>query len=1070
MSFDLGSAVGVLTLDTTGFSRGLQTAQQGFRQFLDGTNSVSDRITGLGSVFTNVGTKMTLGITAPLAGFGAMAVKEASQFESAMANVASTMGATADEWANGSERLNALEEAIREAGRTTEWTATQAADAMNYMLMSGMDYTQAIEDLPYFLNLATASGMDLARATDVITDAMAALGIATTADNVEHFGDVLVRTSQKSNTSVAQLGDALLQIGPTARDFSGGIEEVSTMLGLLANQGTKGAEAGTILRNVLSGLNGATKKGAKEMEALGIEVYDTATGDMRPMIDIMQDLNVALEDASKEERFKVLKNIFNIYNVAGARSLMAQSVTNIEQLIALFEDAGMSSDEAAAMIDKMAQAYAEAGQDTDKYNEIINSMGLSAEQTEVALGGISAVIEGQSSIWSDLANEVANADGAMQNVVDIRLDTLEGQAKILKSAFSDFAIAVGKVLIPYIEQLVNKGQELFTWLGGLDEETKDLIVKAGLLVAALGPALSIFGGLVKNITPLIPLFTKVVGALGKVIGVFKLVPTPINIVIGLATALYLAYKNNFLGFADLVNTMWKNVKDGFIKAGEAISNFIQDGAKLFEDLKKSWDDFIAYAPEIPKQFIAGLVNGFKNGWQNVKDTVRNLFNSIVTTSEEALDEHSPSRKAHQIGLYWDMGMAQGIMEGTNLLENGMGYITSIFDNAGDSIADTFQEVGQKGSQQLYSAFAENTVKTLALFQKERDSRIALMKEGTEANVQQIQKEISATQQAYSIKMQLYQAEYNAKIRLIDEQYSAEVEAIQEQIDAIDALNEAEDRQKAEDKYNAEVAKKIAAIDAAEDEIKKQELIAELEEYQEERRQTLIRQDRADQQKALRQSMSDAQKRVQAQKDALQEELEAKQQALQQQRDAELMYMQQMQKLLEEDLALRKELAEVQKEMEVEQERLTTGKLSEEEKKQSQNNLSELQKREKNIKDSMNRNQTEFQNFTPKLQKIGDAYGSVLYQGISSTEGKITNYLDYLLQKAQDVIRKMQEAASAAGEAQSAVADYNYEVANSPAAYSADTGNTYNFYSNERLTEAEISRQFRKQQQDLALGF
>lgn len=1069
MSFDLGSAVGVITLDTSGFSSGIRTARQGLSQFLNDSLDMSTRITGLGDAFTNVGTKMTKAITLPLAGIATYAVKSASDFESAMANVAATAGMTAEQVASGVDSYKALEEAAREAARTTAWTATEAADALNYMIMSGMDYKQAIEDLPYFLNLATAGSMDLARVTDVVTDAMAALGIETTAANVEHFGDVLVRVSQKSNTSVAQLGDALLSIGPTARDLAGGINELAVEYGLLANQGIKGSEAGTILRNVLAGLNERTDKAAQLFQDLGFSAYDAATGDLRPLEEVFIDLNNAMADMSSKERFDNLKTIFGIYNVAGARSLMVQTVQNTEQLAKLFEDVGMTAEDSTLMIHKMQETYKRAGGDMDKYTEAIQNMGLSSEQAEIALGGMQVLITDGASVWQQLKEDVEGASGAMQSVVDIKLQTLEGQVDLLKSAFSDFAITIGQVLIPYVLELVKKGQQLFTWLNNLDDSTKDIVVKIGLAVAAAGPLLSIFGGLTTNITKLIPVMTTVVKGFEAAYKVFGKIPGPLGIVIGLATALFTAYQTNFLGFQDLVNNLWQAIKSGFGNMQTAITDFIHNAVKLKDDFVSAWKDFVEYAPQIPKQFIDGLIGGFKSGWENVKSTVKNLFNSLIKTSEDTLEIHSPSRRAAQIGMYWDMGLAQGLTQGQSLVDDGIDYIVSIFENAGDSIIDTFQQVGRKGSQQLYSGFAENVTKTLALFQRERDQRISMMTQGTDANIAQMQKEISATKNAYDIKMQLYNAEYQARMRLLDTQLSEEQEALQAQIDAIDAMNEAEDRAEAEDKYNLEVVKRQAEIDAMEDEAEKLEKIAELEEYKAQRLKALARQDRSDQQKALRQQMNDAQKRVQAQKAALEEELAAKQQALAQQRDAEIAYMNKMMELLQQDLALRKELAETQTKIKSEQEKLATGKLKDEEKKQVQNNLSTLQQKEKDIKSSLLRNETEFKSFTPKLKQIGDSYGTVLYQGISSTEKQITNYMDYLLQKANDVIARMQQAARAAGEAQSAVADYNYEVANAPAVYSGG-GDTYNFYSNERLTEAEISRQFRATQKDLALGF
>lgn len=234
------------------------------------------------------------------------AISVGMDFESGMSQVAATMGMTTQEIAGGSEAYTKLENAAKEAGNTTRFSATQAAEALNYMALAGYDADKAVETLPTVLNLAAAGGMDLATASDMVTDSMSALGDK--AGTTESFVDKMAKTSQKSNTSVQQLGEALLTVGGTAKSLAGGVTEANTVLGIFADSGTKGAEGGTALRNVILSLTAPTDTAKKKMQELGLEVFD-ANGNMRPLNETFQDLNGILGDMTQGEQTEVLNTI-----------------------------------------------------------------------------------------------------------------------------------------------------------------------------------------------------------------------------------------------------------------------------------------------------------------------------------------------------------------------------------------------------------------------------------------------------------------------------------------------------------------------------------------------------------------------------------------------------------------------------------------------------------------------------------------------------------------------------------------------------------------------------------------
>ena len=279
------------------------------------------------------------------------AVGVGSDFESGMTLVAATMGITTEEIAAGSEEFDKLQKAAKEAGATTQFSATQAAEALNYMALAGYDADKSIETLPTVLNLAAAGGMDLATASDMVTDSMSALGDA--AGTTEGFVDKMAKTSQKSNTSVQQLGEAILTVGGTAKNLAGGVVEMNTVLGIFADNGVKGAEGGTALRNVILSLTAPTDKAKKQMEALGLQVFD-ANENMRPLNETFNDLNGILGTMTQGEQTEVLNSIFNKVDLKSVNALLANSGERFDELSGYISDCdGAAADMAATMNDNL---------------------------------------------------------------------------------------------------------------------------------------------------------------------------------------------------------------------------------------------------------------------------------------------------------------------------------------------------------------------------------------------------------------------------------------------------------------------------------------------------------------------------------------------------------------------------------------------------------------------------------------------------------------------------------------------------------------------------------------------
>lgn len=279
--------------------------------------------TGLGKMVSGIKTGMKAATAAAAAG-AAACVKVGADFESAMALVAATMGIE-----QVGEDFEKLSRAAEEAGATTKYSAAEAAEALNYLALAGYSAEKSAAALPVVLDLAAAGGLELGYASDVVTDAMSALGVE--CEELTGFVDEMARTSQKSNTNIAQLGEGILTVGATARDLAGGTVELSTVLGILADNGIKGAEGGTALRNMILSLSAPTDKAAELMDGLGLAVFD-ANGKLRPLNEVFCDLDDILSELTDKEKINVLNTIFNKVDLKSANAFLANCGQRFDEL------------------------------------------------------------------------------------------------------------------------------------------------------------------------------------------------------------------------------------------------------------------------------------------------------------------------------------------------------------------------------------------------------------------------------------------------------------------------------------------------------------------------------------------------------------------------------------------------------------------------------------------------------------------------------------------------------------------------------------------------------------------
>lgn len=309
--------------------------------------ATGEKLKSAGSSISEVGKKL-MPVTAAVGGLGTAAVTTAADFESAMSQVQATMGITKDSMSQVDGQtvntMSTLSELAKKMGAETAFSAKECAEALNYLALAGYDTQQMCDTLPTVLNLAAAGGIDLASASDMVTDAMSALGMGV--DEAEMMVDQMAKTASTTNTSVAQLGEGILTIGATAKSVKGGTAELNTALGILANNGIKGAEGGTHLRNVILSLQNPTDKAAASMEKLGVDVYDSE-GNMRSLNDILGDLNRSMDGMTSAEKSNIISTIFNKTDLASVNALLANTGSTWDDLQQSIIDSGGAAQQMA---------------------------------------------------------------------------------------------------------------------------------------------------------------------------------------------------------------------------------------------------------------------------------------------------------------------------------------------------------------------------------------------------------------------------------------------------------------------------------------------------------------------------------------------------------------------------------------------------------------------------------------------------------------------------------------------------------------------------------------------------
>lgn len=692
------SITGDTRLDTSGFTKGISSMT------VAAGNLISDLVKTAGS---------------KLAGLAQSSVSVGMNFDASMSQVAATMGTTVDQ-------IQSLTDTAKEMGSTTKFTATQAADALNYLALAGYDANKAAEVLPSVLNLAAAGGMDLAYASDLVTDAMASLNIEANKQNVDEFGNKLAMAASKANANVSQLGEAILTVGGTAANLKGGTTELTTALGLLANVGIKGAEGGTHLRNIILSLQSPTKDAREVMEQLGLEVYD-AQGNMRQLDDILTDLNSVMDGMTQGDKDSIINALFNKTDLAAVNGLLAAQGEQWETLASQI-------DAADGAMGQMAETQ------QDNLQGVMTSMGSAFEGLQLAVferlepalteagnygiqcirtlstalseGGPEAMLQAAGSILTDLAAGVAEQlPGLMNTGVQILTQLAEGIVAATPAMLATAAEVLGALV------------------QGLGEALPQLVATGAQMISQLGEGLRT--GLPMFLAQALPLVADFASGLRENIGL--LVDVGISLILNLAQGLADGLPTLIEQLPGIISDIAGIINDN---APKLLAAGIQLMAALLKGLVQSIPTLVVNIPQIckaifdvftafrwldiGKHIVDGLWNGIKSGWTAMLNKVKGLVDLLPKAVKAILGIHSPSKVFAEIGLNVCQGLANGITENAGLAEDAAQQMAgSVAKTAKETVADTLDGLWTQLQEQANTG-ALGTVGSLYKAVKQQD--------------------------------------------------------------------------------------------------------------------------------------------------------------------------------------------------------------------------------------------------------------------------------------------------------------------------------------------------------------
>lgn len=515
----------------------------------------------VGNSIAGAGKKM-MGVTTVIGGVGVAAVKTAADFDSAMSQVAAVSGATGKDF-------DALRNKAREMGAKTKFSATEAAEAMNYMAMTGWKTEDMLDGIEGVMNLAAASGEDLATTSDIVTDALTAFGLS--AKDSGHFADILAAASSNANTNVSMMGETFKYCAPIAGALGLSAEDTAEAIGLMANAGIKSSQAGTALRTIMNNLAGDVKISGKAIGDVTIATTN-ADGSMRDLSDILADCRSAFGNLTESEKAQAAESLVGKNAMSGFLALMNAGQGDIDKLSSAIDNCDGSAEKMAmTMQDNLA------GQLTI----------LKSQLQELAISFGDILMPAIRSIVSKLQGFV---------------DKLNGMDEGTKRTIVTIALLVASI--------------------------GPLLVIIGTAISKIGVAMQGFVKLANSISKLKIAIQGGTGVLGKLGGALGGISAPVLAVVAVIAVLVAAFvhlwKTNE-GFRDAIIGTWTRIKDTISGFCQGIVDRLNALGFQFTDivdvLKTVWDGFC--------QVLAPIFEGVFNNIANILSTVTGVITGIL---------------------------------------------------------------------------------------------------------------------------------------------------------------------------------------------------------------------------------------------------------------------------------------------------------------------------------------------------------------------------------------------------------------------------------------------------------
>ena len=563
--------------------------------------AAGQKISSVGQGITNAGYSLAPMSTAA-AGLIGGSVKTFMDFEHQMSRVKAISGATEAEFA-------LLNEKAKEMGSSTKFTATESAQAFEYMGMAGWKAEDMLDGIAPIMELAAASGEDLAGVSDIVTDALTAFGLE--AKDAAHFADVLAAASVNSNTNVSMLGESFKYAAPLAGSLGYSIDDTAIALGLMANNGVKADMAGTTLRSLLTRMAKPTKESQAAMDRLGISMADD-TGRMYSLSEILGQLRGSFGEINMPvEEFNA-------------------QVTELDRQL---EDGEISESQYNKALEELTkQAYGAEGA------EKARAAAMLAGQR--GMSGLLAIVNSSTNDYNSLSDAIYNSKDAAHTMAEEMENNTQGAWTEAKSAVEGAAIELGEVFAPYVKEAADKVKELATAFSELDPKTQEMIAKGVALAAVAAPILIGVG----NITTA---FGNMVSGGGKVLEFVGKLSGGMSGAAGAGTSLGTGAEAAAGGIAGIATPAAIAVGAIALLAGAFVTAYNNDD-EFAKKVDEDWANI--------KQSITDVINTIKPEWE----AFSKFFSPVFTEAMESIDRRLQQFKTNFEG--W-ADIIHGILEG-----------------------------------------------------------------------------------------------------------------------------------------------------------------------------------------------------------------------------------------------------------------------------------------------------------------------------------------------------------------------------------------------------------------------